>query len=360
MNIIFINSQNFWINGWLTTSPFLKHAMDTLTSMGITVSAKEISHAKELEDLLSKLPENTLVWPNAYYTLGESGQIVWIQELIEKYNLPFVGTALQGLKTMLDKTHTHQVLHQAGVAVPQNLTISRANFKNFEDLLEKSKLSWPIVIKPTSESCSMGVLKANTLVQAQEHIAKLFNEFPHSNALLETFLPNEDVTCAYLQLGDNILLLPTYYKSLKMPGKEYVTERDIGVAPWTGADIVTPPVQDKNTLEQLANQMPALIQAMDITGVIRADARMDVDGTLRFFDVNGMPGLSFPDSVLVRQVIECYPELSDHKAYEYLLSTLVMMTAHRFNLPIPNALVDQNLFSFNGSHVVRLSALQEV
>jgi len=334
--------------------------MDTLASRGITVSSIEVRHAKELEEILSKLPMDTLVWPNAYYTLGESGQIVWIQELIEKSALPYVGTAAQGLKTMLDKAHTHQVLHQAGVPVPLHLSISRTDFEHFEDLLEGSGLSWPIVIKPTSESCSMGVIRADNLAQAQAHIAKIFDEFPHSNALLEAFLPSEDITCGYLQLDENIMLLPTYYKSLKMQGKEFIMERDLGVAPWTGSDIVMPPVQDEAALQQLADQMPALVKAMSITGVSRADARMDTNGKLRFFDVNGMPALSFPKSVLVRQVRECFPEIPDHKAYQYLLNTIVAMAAQRFNLKIPNALTDQNLFSLGGGHVIRLSVSQEV
>lgn len=360
MNVVFINSQNFWLNGWLNTPSYLTYAMDILASMGITVSTKEVKHAKELEDVLSKLPHTTLVWPNAYYTQGESGQIVWIQELIEKYALPYVGTSVQGLKTMLDKADTHQILHQGGVHVPQHLRISRTDFEHFEDLFEGSELSWPIVVKPTSESCSMGVIRVTNLAQAQEHIVKLFDEFPHSDALLETFLPDEDITCGYLQLDDDIMLLPTYYKSLKMPGKEYVMERDLGVAPWTGADIIMPPVQNEAVLQQLADQMPALAQAMGITGITRADARMDSDGILRFFDVNGMPALSFPKSVLVRQVKECFPELLDLKAYEYLLNTLVTMAARRFNLTVPNAVIDQNLFSLGGGHVIRLSVSQEI
>lgn len=360
MNIVFINSKGFWPNGWLNTVSSLKYAMNTLASMGITVSAREVAHVNELEDVLSHLPLDTLVWPNAYYTEGASGHVVWIQELIEKYALPYVGTSVQGLKTMLDKTDTHQKLYQAGVPVPRHLSISRADLEEVEDLIKGSGLSWPIVVKPTAESCSMGVIRANNQKQAQEHIIRLFDEFPHSNALLETFLPNEDITCGYLRLGGEVMLLPTYYKSQKMPGTEYVMERDLGVAPWTGPDIIMPPVRDKEALQQLSVQMPTLAHEMGNTNVTRADARMDTDGKLRFFDVNGMPALSFPKSVLVRQVKECFPELSDVKGYSFLLNTLVMIAADQFKLTIPGSLTDQNLFSLDGAHVIRLAAAQEV
>lgn len=353
MNILFINSQSFWLNGWLNTPQHLGTAMDILSSMGISVSAEEVSHAKELETLLRTLPKTTLIWPNAYYTHDEAGEVVWLQTLIEKYQLPYVGTGVQGLKNMLDKVDTHQVLTEANVPIPQYLRISRENIGQLEPLFQTSGLAWPIVVKPTSESCSMGVIRADDLAQAKQHICQLFEDFPHSDALLESFLPNEDITCGYLELGNQIMLLPTYYKSREISGTTHIVERDLGVGPWGGDAIIMPPVEDESALTQLKGQMPALVQAMGISGITRADARMDAEGTLRFFDVNGMPALSFPKSVLVRQVRECFPHLAARTAYEYLLNTLVSMAAHRFNLTIPNRVQDQNLFSLEGGQVIR-------
>lgn len=358
MHILFINSENFWLNGWLNTPASLQTAMDTLKSFGITVSYQEIKHAAALETLLDHVPKDTLIWPNAYYTFGPSGQVEWLQHPIERRNLPYVGTSVQGLKNMLNKTQTHKILNQAGVPTPEYLTISRSTFAQFEEIISNSNLSWPMVIKPSSESCSMGILKAETPEQAKQHIAQLLDEFPQSEALLEAFLSNEDITCGYLALKSDTILLPTYYKSLILSGKKHVAGRDLGTGPWGGSSISMPTVNDTNALHQLRKQMPALTRSVGIAGITRVDARMDAMGTLKFFDVNGMPALSYPKSVLVRQVRECYPKLSAEKAYAYLLKTILAIAAERFNLTVPNTVSEDNLFSMHSDHVVRISTLK--
>jgi len=361
MKIVFINSKNYWQNGWLSTAESLQFAMQTLNAAGISTSAIEVSHVSQLEQVLATIRDDTLVWPNAYYVQKSANEVVWMQASIEKYQLPYVGTHVQGLQTMLDKVATHQALQRAAVPVPQYLRITRHNFPQLAQLLAEGNFSWPLVVKPTAESCSMGVIRADNLEQAEQHVKQLFEEFPHSDAfplsevIAETFLPSEDITCGYLRLGDEIMLLPTHYMSLKMPGKAYIMERDLGVAPWTGPDIVMPPVTDQDALAQLATYMPPLVSALNITGVTRVDARKDVHGTLRFFDANGMPALSFPKSVLVRQIRECFPETPAQKAYESLLFTLVMMAANQFGLTVPEKVANEHLFNLEGGKVIRFS-----
>lgn len=360
MNVTFICSESYWLNGWLNTPAHLKYATDTLTSMGMTVSVVEVNTTTALTRVLQGLASNTLVWPNAYYTQTESGEVVWLQELIEQYKVPYVGTQLSGLQTMLNKTQTQQALAAAGVAVPPQLCITRDQRGQIDNILHNSTLGWPVVVKPTAESCSMGVLRAETAAQAREHILKLFQEFPNSDALLEPFLPSEDITCGFLKLGEECLLLPTYYKSLTMPGSQYVMERDMGIPPWSGSNIVMPLVQEKAALRQLRDQMPRLAQAMGHTCVTRADARMDTSGVLRFFDVNGMPALTYPKSLLVRQVSECFPTLTSLDAYRYLLRTLITIAAQTYGLPLPQAFADHNLFTLSGGHALRQSIPQAI
>jgi D-alanine-D-alanine ligase-like ATP-grasp enzyme len=360
MHLLFINSEHFWLNGWLNTPSSLKFAMDTLSSFGISVSCLEIRNSDELVDLLNKLPDGTLLWPNAYYTRNSIGEIVWLQEFIESRALPHVGTPMQGLKNMLHKSHTHQLLRDARVTIPDHLTISRSLFEHFDELIASSSLKWPLVVKPSSESCSMGILKANDAIQAKRHISQMFDEFPHSDALLETFLPSEDITFGYLELAGEIMLLPTYYQSRQVSGKTHVVERDLGSGPWGGDSIVMPPVSDNDTLHQLQDQMPRIAQAIGIAGISRVDARMDENGRLKFFDVNGMPALSYPKSVLVRQVRECFPGLSAISAYAYLLKTVIYITASRFGFDLPKEVTEQTLFSLKSPYVIRIPSFESV
>ena len=42
-------------------------------------------------------------------------------------------------------------------------------------------------------------------------------------------------------------------------------------------------------------------------GVIRIDARLDAQGQLKIFDINGMPGLNYPISALIKQCFSHFP-----------------------------------------------------
>jgi len=98
MKILFINSQNFWLNGWLNTPDYLQYAIETMLEMGIEVSQKEVKNVQELKAILDHLPTDTLVWANAYYVSDDNGQPLWMQDIIESYDLPYVGTNAAGLQ----------------------------------------------------------------------------------------------------------------------------------------------------------------------------------------------------------------------------------------------------------------------
>ena len=55
----------------------------------------------------------------------------------------------------------------------------------------------------------------------------------------------------------------------------------------------------------------------------RVDGRVDDEGRLRIFDVNGMPALVFPEGVIVAQALACSPEEHADTVFDRLVGSIL-------------------------------------
>jgi len=63
-------------------------------------------------------------------------------------------------------------------------------------------------------------------------------------------------------------------------------------------------------LRQLTAHIPAIAETLGIRGVTQVGGRLDKDGTLHFFDINGLPGLCLEELVMGKQCFSCFAEYS--------------------------------------------------
>ncbi|HAA21477.1 MAG TPA: hypothetical protein DCP28_22945, partial [Cytophagales bacterium] len=224
MDILFIHSWNFWDNGWLVNPELVKAARKALQEMGIRVIEQEISSQSELVSILDSVSPTTLIWPNAYYTLNANSETVWIPGIIEEKGLPYIGNDAASLQAMLHKGDTYQRMLPHGAPVPQYRVWDAKTESPFTKDWESTGLPFPLAMKPSSESSSAGVKRILNAADGEEHAQLLFEKYPQSDVMLEEFLPSEDITCGYFHLGNEILLLPTYYASTEVSGKEHMVE----------------------------------------------------------------------------------------------------------------------------------------
>ena len=331
--------------------------MQGLREEGVDITAVEVSSYPELTKLLDETPATTLLWPNAYYVDRPEGGVAWIQDEIELRNLPYIGQDSATLRTLLHKGVTYQALEPSGVPTPTYVVIGRGEEHTLESKLMAANLHYPLAMKPTSESSSKGVKRITNTQEAQDQIQHIFEHYPHSEVIIEQWLPSDDLTCSYFELGNEVLLIPTYFNSTLMSGTHRVREwRLRGDGPGgINPNLAFPAVTDPDHLQQFKFALPAMVEHLNITSTTRVDCRQDEAGTLRFFDVNGMPGISFQISVVTRQTYACYPHLEQWEAYKLILNTVVMMAAERFRLEAPVSLQARTLFSLPSEPVVRFS-----
>ena len=355
MKILFINSRGHWRNGWLTSPEELQIATDVLGKAGMEVETTEVESVPQLEKVLDEVSPDTLLWPNAYYVNAGAGKAVWLNDYIEERQLPFLGSSAKTLRTVLEKDTCQAVLRENGLPVPAFTVITRESISEMGQLLFDSNLSFPLVLKPTAESGSVGVAMAKNLQEATAHARQILSDFPLSNVIIEEFLPSDDITCGFLQLGEEALLLPTAYIVKSVAGKTNILSRKERLRPWDNKDKVQPPITDGAILSQLRTHIPAIAAALSIQGITRIDGRLDKNGALRFFDVNGLPALCYPEAVMVKQCLTCFPGYTPMQVFEGLVYTVACQALLQYEAEAPDVIRKRNLFTMNSDIVVRCS-----
>ena len=355
MKILFLNSRGHWHNGWLTSQKELQIVVNILRKAGITVETTEVESIPQLEKVLDEVSSDTLLWPNAYYVDAGGGKVAWLNDFIEARQLPYLGSNAETLRTVLEKDACQALLRNNGLPIPQFTVITRENIGDIYSLISQNIYSFPVVLKPTAESGSVGVCMARNLWQAKEYAIQILKDFPQSNVIIEAFLPSDDITCGFLQLGEEVMLLPTAYIVKSVAGKANILSRKERLRPWDDKDKMQPCITDEAILGQLRAHIPAIAAALSIRGITRIDGRLDATGALRFFDVNGLPALCYPEAVMVKQCLTCFPGYTPMQVFEGLVYTVACQALLQYEAEAPDVIRKRNLFTMNSDIVVRSS-----
>lgn len=351
MKIKIISSQNHWRNGCLTTPKEVVRVTKILQKATIDVSHIEVNSIGQLNSTLRQLGSDTLIWANAYY-VSDGKEAAWLNDFLDAYDLPYIGSSADTLKHLLQKDKCQAILKDATIPIPSYLVIDKNNLGKLDYLLQKKGLDFPLVLKPTAESGSVGITMAHHSEATVTAAKDILNRFPLSKVIIEEFLPSDDITCGFLKLGQQIMLLPTYYLVKSKPGKTHILSRKERLRDWDDVDKIQPYITNDGILAQLNEHIPNMVNALNINDITRIDGRLDKNGTLRFFDVNGLPALDFPDSVMNNQCFTCFPTYSQAEVFEALIYTIVHNAMLRYGFDIPSLLQDHNLFTLTSDIVI--------
>lgn len=157
-----------------------------------------------------------IVFPVIHGCFGEDGGI---QELLEKANVPFVGTPSAECRQAFDKYNASVELKKEGfVTVPSFLIqknhADKAGLTMWFDRHHLDKVTGKVVVKPTRAGSSIGVSVAygvdDSLLKAFDIISKDIDD----NVLIEVFLRGNEFTAMVIDVGTDdqcqpVALLPT-------------------------------------------------------------------------------------------------------------------------------------------------------
>jgi len=272
-------------------------------------------------------------------------------DVIEAYKLPFVGSDSTTLKNVLEKDICQALLKANGIPIPEFAVVSQLQAGNEKAILESSELNYPAVVKLTAESGSMG-MDNSSLVQNQNEattqIRTMIQRY-QGDVIIEEFLPSDDITIGCFQ-GRNgeSKLLATWYLVSSKPGVTSIMGHKERFMKWGGDKKMTP-VKEASILKQVEKLIPKVCKILKIRDVTRIDGRLDKNGQLKIFDVNGFPALCFPEGVGVQQGLTYFSDSEDYHVFDALINTIVLSAANRYNLEVPDAVNFNNFFTLKNT-----------
>ncbi|XP_058214710.1 uncharacterized protein LOC131326118 isoform X2 [Rhododendron vialii] len=174
-----------------------------------------------------------IVFPVIHGRFGEDGGI---QELLEKSNVPFVGTRSDECRKAFDKYNASLELYRQGFVTVPNFLVQGTELDESEltEWFVRNQLDpnlGKVVVKPTKAGSSIGVTVAYGVADSLKKANELISEGVDDIVLVEIFLEGgSEFTAIVLDLGSAfdclpVVLLPTEVE-LQFHGSADVDEKD--------------------------------------------------------------------------------------------------------------------------------------
>jgi len=252
-----------------------KAVIDGLTAMGHTVFASDIS-----PDNLSGLDHPAdVIFPVLHGQFGESGEL---QEILEKRNLPFVGSGSVASRLGMNKVDTKKAWEKAGLPTPAYRIIQRGE--------PIGEIPGSCVVKAISSGSSIDVFvckaPAELPAEATQAIQSLLTR--HTSVLIEQFIDGPELTVGLLEeqpLAPIRIIPKAEFFDFNAKYKATDTEHrfDTGL-----------PESVVEKCRDLARRANAIVGARDLA---RVDIMLDFSQNPYLLEINTLPGFT-PKSLL--------------------------------------------------------------
>ena len=258
------------------------------------------------------------VFPVLHGAGGEDGTV---QGLLELAGIPYVGCGVAACANSMDKSITKALIEPTGVRQAKYYLALRYDFeRNAEGVVRTAADqlgSFPVFVKPCSQGSSVGVAKANDMLELAAGLTEAFKL--DDKVLVEEFIDGHEVECAVLgnrspiasTVGE-IAATQAFYtfdaKYKDESSKLYIPAH------------ITP--QQIETVRQNALRVYA---ALGCRGLSRVDFFVTYEGgEVVFNELNSIPGFTS---------ISMYPKLFDYEGIHYpeLLDRLVTLALEEHN-----------------------------
>ena len=250
------------------------------------------------------------VFPVLHGVGGEDGTI---QGLLELADIPYVGCGVAASANSMDKSITKAIVDTAGVRQAKYYLALRHDFERGAEGVVRAAAdalgAFPVFVKPCSQGSSVGVAKANDMLELAAGLTEAFGL--DSKVLVEEFIDGHEVECAVL--GNQKPVASTVGEIA--PTQEFYTfdakYKDESSKLYIPAHIT------EQQIETVRQNALRVYTALGCRGLSRVDFFVTQEGgEVVFNELNSIPGFTS---------ISMYPKLFDYEGLRYpaLLDRLI-------------------------------------
>ena len=285
---------------------------DKLELYQLTQSQLVRNSTKEIARLLKhtqKIKWNDLpiiadfVFNGLHGGVGENGAV---QGTLEMLDLPYNGSSVLTSALCMDKFKTTQFLKAHGFDVPQNLLVEKHDWKNNQKQVIKhinETTTYPLIIKPHDDGCSVMVQIARNNQKLQACIETLFAQHKRV-ALVEEYIQGMELTVGIIGNDKPQALPPS--QAIAQQGILSIEEKFL---PGSGEN-QTPAPLPQEALSFVQKTVENAYQVLDCKGYARIDcfyqsAKQSPTNMQRIIilEINTLPGMT-PATCIFHQAAE--------------------------------------------------------
>lgn len=274
---------------------------------------------KKIKNITSYLKNVDIVFPVLHGKKGEDGSI---QGFLEILNIPYVGCKILSSSICMNKIYTRIILEKAHINQCKYIIINKNdNYIYIDELLNhhevtvdkideivKSKLKYPVYVKPSNSGSSIGISKAKDIQELEESLkeASKYDE----EILIEQNIIGAEVECAVI--GTKNIHASTIGQIVS---NDNFYDYDSKYKKNT-SKIIIPARVGKEIIDEIKKISIKAFKAVRGSGLSRIDFFVDKDNKIYLNEINTMPGFT---------KISMYPKLWEYEAKEYshLLDELI-------------------------------------
>ncbi len=239
------------------------------------------------EQLGSLLQGVSLTFPAMHGKFGEDGGI---QELLESYGVPFVGSSSSACKSCFDKSEALKAIAAIGMKTQPMLVLDQTTTdgeRQIEQFLKVHQIRRAIV-KPAVSGSSIGVSAATNAAEAMAAVHELMGGKTFEKIVVEPFCKGREFTIVLLEAADQqpVSLIPVEIET----GGEIFNYRNKYLA--TGqSKYFCPPRFSEDQIASIRHDAETIFRAFGLKDWARFDGWLLDDGTILFADFNPVSGM---------------------------------------------------------------------
>ncbi|MBA2306608.1 ATP-grasp domain-containing protein [Candidatus Dependentiae bacterium] len=233
---------------------------------------------------------------------GGEGENGCVQGALEMLALPYNGSSVLTSSLCMDKYKTNNFLRSQGFTVPDSYLLSKKDWNdNKQNHLKAvtSKLSFPLIVKPHDDGCSILVSKIHSEHELCTAVDEIFFQ-GKAYALIEKCITGMELTVGVIGNTYAQALPPS--QSISQKGILTMEEKFL---PGAGEN-QTPALLSEESLRFVMKTMEEVYTALNCKGYARIDCfyqKTDTEEKLIVLEVNTLPALT-PATCIFHQAAE--------------------------------------------------------
>ena len=221
-----------------------------------------------------------LVFPILHGPFGEDGRI---QGMLDMLGVPYVFSGVLAHAIGINKPKAKIIAGNAGVPVPKDIVLKKAEKYNLDELIEK--LSFPMMVKPSELGSLVGISLAKTKEDLEKGIRDAFSH--GDEVILEQYIKGREFTVTVMGNVEPKVLAITEIIPLISEFFDYKAKYEDG-----GSKHVCPAEISKDDEDKLKGYAASTFKSIGCNDLARIDFLWSEKARDYFFtDINTIPGM---------------------------------------------------------------------